>query len=357
MADEKSLAVSEITVPNFEVREKQLGILVTNAREIRDALKAKMQEFSLDVYTGDAKQAAEDKAKLNNIKKQLNGERITLERDFMKPFGEFKDVVSEAIGYIDVGIGKLETIVKENDRLEKEAKKADIQKIWDSQNFSLVPLEKVFNSKWLNKGTKLSAIEKEIPEIIDRIKKDIAALDSFGEDAENLKGFYLSTLNLQAALSRGAELKANRERIAARQAEEAAKKEEEARLAREKAEAEKPPVADESPLSNAEARERAREIRESLAKNAAETEATPAAPELPKQEKEAASEKKYLFNVIAEATVIDRVAEMAMRAGMRSVPSLTFEATAAQIEQLKKSFVAGEFAYEKTHFLTLEVKK
>ncbi|MDE5581803.1 MAG: hypothetical protein K2I95_10350, partial [Treponemataceae bacterium] len=203
-------------------------------------------------------------------------------------------------------------------------------------------------------------IESDIDGIISRIEGDLNALDSFGEDTSQLKGLYLSTLDLPKTLNKGAELKANRERIAEeerRKAEEAAKKEEEARLAREKAGAEKPPVADESPLSNAEARERAREIRESLAKNAAEAEATPAAPELPKREKEAASEKKYLFNVIAEATVIARVAEMAMSAGMRSVPSLTFEATAAQIEQLKKSFVAGEFAYEKTHFLTLEVKK
>ena len=362
MQEEKSLAVSEVTVPNFEVREKQLGTLVTNAKEVRDAVKAKMKEFSLDVYVGDAKQAAADKANLNNLADKLNDERIKLEREFMKPFNEFKDIVSESVELIKTASKQLDTIVKEKERLEKEAKRAEIQKIWDSQNFSLVSLEKVFNQKWLNKGTKLAAVEKEIPEIIDGIKKDIAALDSFGEDAENLKGFYLSTLNLQMALSRGAELKTNRERLAAQKAEEERRRaEEEARLAQEKAErerkcaeAEEATDAEETALSNEKAKEKAREIRESLAKKANET---PAVPELAKQETEATSEKKYLFNVLAESVILVRVVESARSIGMSNVPSFTFEATAAQIEQLKKQFIADEFVYEKTHLLTLEVKR
>lgn len=362
MQEEKSLAVSEVTVPNFEVREKQLGTLVTNAKEVRDAVKAKMKEFSLDVYVGDAKQAADDKATLNNLANKLNEERIKLEREFMKPFNEFKDIVSESVELIKTASAQLDTIVKEKERLEKEAKRAEIQKIWDLQDFTLVSLEKVFNSKWLNKGTKLSAIEKEIPEIIDGIKKDIAALDSFGEDAENLKGFYLSTLNLQMALSRGAELKTNRERLAAQKAEEERRRaEEEARLAQEKAERERrrteteePPLAEEAALSNEAAKERAREIRENLAKTA---DGTPAVPELAKQETEATSEKKYLFNVLAESVILVRVVESARSIGMSNVPSFTFEATAAQIEQLKKQFIADEFVYEKTHLLTLDVKR
>lgn len=352
MTEEKSLTLV--------VQEKTLGTLVTNARQIKELVALKIEEYSVDNYKGDENQAAKDKAELNAAAKCLNNERIKLEREFMSPFNEFKNIVNDTVSLIETASAKLDAIVKEKVRREKAEKKAKIAETWESKKFTLVPLEKVYNTKWENKSYKLQTIESDIDGIISRIEGDLNALDSFGEDTSQLKGLYLSTLDLPKTLNKGAELKANRERIAEeerRKAEEAAKKEEEAWLAREKAGAEKPPVADESPLSNAEARERAREIRESLAKNAAEAEATPAAPELPKREKEAASEKKYLFNVIAEATVIARVAEMAMSAGTRSVPSLTFEATAAQIEQLKKSFVAGEFAYEKTHFLTLEVKK
>ena len=341
MTEEKSLTLV--------VQEKTLGTLVTNALQIKELVALKIEEYSVDNYQGDENQAAKDKAELNNAAKCLNNERIKLEREFMSPFNEFKNIVNDTVSLIETASAKLDAIVKEKVRREKAEKKAKIAELWESKKFTLVPLEKVYNTKWENKSYKLQTIESDIDGIITRIEGDLNALDSFGEDTAQLKGLYLSTLDLPKTLNKGAELKANRERIAEK---ERRKAEEAARLAREKA-----AVADESPLSNAEARERAREIRESLAKNAAEAEATPAAPELPKREKEAASEKKYLFNVIAEATVIARVAEMAMNAGMRSVPSLTFEATAAQIEQLKKSFVAGEFAYEKTHFLTLEVKK
>lgn len=160
-------------------------------------------------------------------------------------------------------------------------------------------------------------------------------------------------MNLQMALSRGAELKANRERLAARKAEE------EARLAQEKAERERrrseteeSQNAGETALSNEAAKERAREIRENLAKTAEET---PTTPEVQKQEE--ASEKKYLFTVTAEPIILTRVVKSARSIGMSNVPSFTFEATETQIEQLKRQFVADEFVYEKTRLLTLEVKR
>lgn len=348
MAEEKSLALV--------VQEKTLGTLVTNAKQIKELVALKIEEYSVDNYQGDEKQAAKDKAELNAAATRLNDERIKLEREFMSPFNEFKEIVNDTVSLIKTASAKLDAIVKEKERREKAEKKAKVAELWESKKFTLVPLEKVYNTKWENKTYKLSAIESDIDGIISRIESDLDALDSFGEDTAQLKGLYLSTLNLQTTLNKGAELKANRERIAARQAEESARKaEEEARLAREKAEAEEPSNAEEMPLSNAEAKERAREIRESLAKNATEADATPPAPEVPKQE--TASEQKYKFNVIAEATVIDRMTELARSAGMTRLPSLTLEATATQIEQWKKSLAADEFTYEKTHFLTLEVKR
>lgn len=353
MTEEKSLALV--------VQEKTLGTLVTNAKQIKEFVALKIEEYSVDNYQGDEKQAAKDKAELNAAATRLNDERIRLEREFMSPFNEFKEVVNDTVGLIKTASAKLDVIVKEKERREKAEKKAKIAEMWESKKFTLVPLEKVYNTKWENKTYKFSAIESDIDGIISRIEGDLDALDSFGEDTEQLKGLYLSTLNLQTALNKGAELKANRERIAARQAEEerrraeeaARKAEEEARLARENAETEKPSDADEHPLSNAEAMDRARAIRESLAKHAEEEDATPPAPELPNQQAE--SEQKYRFNVIAEAAILDRVAETARSIGMSRVPSLTLEATAAQIERLKKWF-DSEFAYTKTHPLTLELK-
>lgn len=338
MTEEKSLALV--------VQEKTLGTLVTNAKQIRELVARKIEEYSVDNYQGDEKQAAKDKAELNAAATRLNDERIKLEREFMSPFNEFKEIVNDTVSLIKTASAKLDAIVKEKERREKAEKKAKIAEIWESKKFTLVTLEKVYNTRWENKTYKFTAIESDIDGIISRIESDLNALDSFGEDTAQLKGLYLSTLNLQTALNKGAELKANRERIAARKAEE------EARLAREKAE--EPSNAEEMPLSNAEAKERAREIRESLAKNATEADATPPAPEVPKQE--AADEKKWLVHVISKDSIAI-IEELVENEGIRIIPSFTLEATAEQLGRLKEQFESFGLTYKKTYPLTLEVKR
>lgn len=338
MTEEKSLALV--------VQEKTLGTLVTNAKQIRELVARKIEEYSVDNYQGDEKQAAKDKAELNAAATRLNDERIKLEREFMSPFNEFKEIVNDTVSLIKTASAKLDAIVKEKERREKAEKKAKIAEIWESKKFTLVTLEKVYNTRWENKTYKFTAIESDIDGIISRIESDLNALDSFGEDTAQLKGLYLSTLNLQTALNKGAELKANRERIAARKAEE------EARLAREKAE--EPSNAEEMPLSNAEAKERAREIRESLAKNATEADATPPAPEVPKQE--AADEKKWLVHVISKDSIA-LIEELVENEGIRIIPSFTLEATAEQLGRLKEQFESFGLTYKKTYPLTLEVKR
>lgn len=352
MTEEKSLALV--------VQEKTLGTLVTNAKQIRELVARKIEEYSVDNYQGDEKQAAKDKAELNAAATRLNDERIKLEREFMSPFNEFKEIVNDTVSLIETASAKLDAIVKEKERREKAEKKAKVAELWESKKFTLVPLEKVYNTRWENKTYKFTAIESDIDGIISRIESDLNALDSFGEDTAQLKGLYLSTLNLQTALNKGAELKANRERIAARKAEEerrraeeaARKAEEEARLAREKAE--EPSNAEEMPLSNAEAKERAREIRESLAKNAEEANGTPPAPELPKQE--AADEKKWLVHVISKDSIAI-IEELVENEGIRIIPSFTLEATAEQLGRLKEQFESFGLTYKKTYPLTLEVKR
>ena len=71
----------------------------------------------------------------------------------------------------------------------------------------------LFNPKWLNKTTKLKDIQDEIQGRIEKIQADLSVLDRIGE--AEAKQYYLSTLNLDAALAKADEIKANRERLAA----------------------------------------------------------------------------------------------------------------------------------------------
>ena len=209
------------------IKEKTLGNIVTNAKDIKAYVEEELKEYSVDNYAGDAKQAAKDKAEINAAIKTLNDRRIALEKEWNMPFTEFKNIISETCDMMKTASGKLDVIVKAREEEEKAQKKAQIIELWNGKNFNLVPLDRIFNAKWLNKTTKLAAVDAEIDTIIKNITGDLTSLDAFGEDTAILKDLYLSTLNLQQTLNKGAELKANRERLAQLEAAQKAREEKE----------------------------------------------------------------------------------------------------------------------------------
>lgn len=195
------------------VKEKTLGNLVTNAVEIKAFVEGRVKDYSPENYKGDTAQAAKAKAELNAAAKKLNDERIALEREWNLPFQEFKNIISETTDLIKTASRKLDDILKAKEEEEKAEKQKEIRKIWESKQFPLVPLEKVFNPRWLNKTYRLNTVETDIDLAIEGIRRDLSVLDGYGEDTAALKELYLSTLSLQATLAKGAELKANRKKL------------------------------------------------------------------------------------------------------------------------------------------------
>ena len=218
----KTATETKALVPVFDlvVSELTIGTLITNAKEVHDSVIDFLETCDVENYKGTVKDAATDKAKFNALAKKLNDERIRLEKEFLKPFVPFKEIVSETTDAINKVSSGLDVIVKAKEKEEKEAKKAEIVEIWKTYDFSLVSLEKIFNEKWLNKTYKTKRIHDDIAHIIDRIAGDLQSIEQFGEDTATLKELYLTNLDLQATLRRGAELRENRKRLA----EEEAKK-------------------------------------------------------------------------------------------------------------------------------------
>lgn len=216
-APEDKKEVAEIPPPlelNLKVVEQNIGTLNTNAAQLLERVKERLAFYSIDRYSGENIAAAKkDKAELNNAAQMLNTERVRIEKEFMKPIETFKATVSETVNLIKECSAKIDVIVKEVEQKEKETKKAIIIEYFESLHFSLVDFDMLFNPKWLNKTTKLKDIQDEIRGRIEKIKADLSVLDHIGEI--EAKQYYLSTLNLDAALSKADEIKANRERLAA----------------------------------------------------------------------------------------------------------------------------------------------
>ena len=206
------------TLPSSEFNlqvELQTGKLITNAEILRDMVQEKLKTYTVENYHGDIKKAERDRAELNNTAKMLNSRRLELEREFMKPFNEFKDIINDTVKDINTASKQIDNVIKIVEEQEKEGKKNKILEIWETKSFSLFTLEKVFNKKWLNKTSKLKDIEKDIDDIIAKTFTDLSVIEKFDiQDVPLIKTIYLENLNISEALAKAESLKANREKLA-----------------------------------------------------------------------------------------------------------------------------------------------
>lgn len=222
---ENNLAIQESDL-ELVVSEKTLGHLTTNAIQIREMVKAALPKYDIANYNDDnIDQAKKDKAALNKAAKALNAKRLEIEKEFMKPFGEFKEVVAETVKLIGECSAKIDAVVKLNEQQYKDKKKAELRRYFDERNANLVDFEKVFKSAWLNKTTSLKSAQSEIDDILSRTDNEIESLKGYGEDFDVLRTYYMGTLDLSSTLQYANRLKEQRER--ARLAEENRRKTEE----------------------------------------------------------------------------------------------------------------------------------
>jgi hypothetical protein len=213
---EATLAKLEIQEKDLEliISDKTLGSLTTNAKDIKALVEQSLPNYDIKNYSEDnIETAKKDKAMLNNASKVLNAKRIEIEKEFMKPFIEFKDIIAETVKLISECSSKIDVVVKESDHKEKETKRGKIVDLFDKLNFALVPLEKFFDEKWLNKTVKEKTIETEINAKIAEIKDGLSTLEAIGEDVETLKAMYLDNLNINETIKYSNTLKLNREKL------------------------------------------------------------------------------------------------------------------------------------------------
>lgn len=196
------------------VSNKVLGELTTNAKQIKALVENSLPNYDIKNYSEDNIEfAKKDKAMLNNSAKVLNAKRIEIEKEFMNPFSEFKEIVNETVKLMSECSAKIDIVVKQSDQKAKDNKRTLIENYWNEKGFALIPFTKVFEDKWLNKGFKEKDIHTEIDTKISKVKDDMLTLEAIGEDVELLKSLYLDTLNINSTIQYANTLKQNREKV------------------------------------------------------------------------------------------------------------------------------------------------
>lgn len=190
----------------LKINEVQLPEQITfNYEELKQELTEKVSMYETLVYTDEQiKEAKVDKASLNKLKKALNDERIRREKEYMKPFDDFKAKINEIIDIIDKPVALIDKQVKEYELKQKQEKKEQIKELWSEMD---VPegllLEDVFEDRMLNVSYGMNHVKQKMLDDIKRFNRDmetLAALPEYGFEAQQE---YIRNHDLNKALAEG----------------------------------------------------------------------------------------------------------------------------------------------------------
>lgn len=220
-----------------------------NFEELKAELTARLDYYNSLVVTEDTiKEGKAERAKLSKLREAVEAKRKEVKRDYMAPYTDFESKVNELVAIIDAPIAAIDGQLKAFDDLRREDKRAEIRKAYETivpaEIQAIVPLERIFDPKWLNATVKTKAVEAELTTMVQQTEDDLQVLDTVEpEFAAAVRARYMETLNIGAALRYKQTLVA---------AAEAAKRRAEAMAAPAAAPAHEPEPVQEAPAAPAE---------------------------------------------------------------------------------------------------------
>jgi hypothetical protein len=204
----------------LKIIDAVVGKLITNSDQVLLAIREKCAEYKdVEKYTGREDIAKKERALLNRALDGMDKEAKRINALWMKPLDEFNANIKLIKTELKSASGGLDELVKNVEAVEKDSKRKEIQEYFDAKDFNLVSLDRIFNSRWLNKGFKKPDIWKEIDAKTAGIYADIKALERIPDYGATAKTLYLDTLDMAAALRQIETMKANAERLAKERAE------------------------------------------------------------------------------------------------------------------------------------------
>ncbi|MCM1508271.1 MAG: DUF1351 domain-containing protein [Ruminococcus flavefaciens] len=165
----------EIAITN---RQFELPAEISNLEELRQALIPKLEFYkSLVVTENGVKQAKNDKADLNRLKKEINDRRIKIKREYLTPYQSIENECKELISLIDEPIKAIDSQIQAFDDRALQEKRTALEEFFTAENtLDFVRLDDVLNPKWRNKTEKINTLKEEISAKLSALKTDFEYL-------------------------------------------------------------------------------------------------------------------------------------------------------------------------------------
>ena len=214
-----------------------INVIEWNNEEIKAEMAAKVADYKAMVYGDDQiKDAKKDRAELNKLVKAMEDKRKEVKALCLAPYEKFEKQVKELVAIVNEPIEIIDSQVKAYEAQQKEKKRADIRAYYESKGSS-IELERIYDNKWENATTSMSAVKAAIDARLDEINADLKILEAETEYKYEALEAYKKTLDIRYAMAEINRLK----ELAARKAEYEARK---------KAEAESQPIVEEIPTKD-----------------------------------------------------------------------------------------------------------
>jgi hypothetical protein len=196
------------TTKALEVRvEQKLGLLNWNFEELNAQLDAQLEKYRGLTFTDDQMpEAKKTRATLNRVAKEINDRKIAVKKEFCEPYERFEDQAKILIGKIKDVSGAIDQQVKDYETAKKDAKRKQISDWWKLNGDANVPIEKVFDERWLNTTCSEARWKSELEETKTRIRNQIYTITMMAEDVgpeklDFLLAEYMKKLSLEDAVS------------------------------------------------------------------------------------------------------------------------------------------------------------
>lgn len=176
-----------------------------NFEEIRAELAQKLQVYQNMVVTeSGVKEAKADRANLNKFKAALADSRKSVKSQWNQPLSDFEDKMKVLERMVDEPISVIDRQIKSFEEIKKEEKRQSIEAFFEDNVGDLeeiLPLQKIWNERWLNATYPMKEIEQEIISRMRKTHNDINIIVAMQLPCtEQMISTYLDTLDMSAAM-------------------------------------------------------------------------------------------------------------------------------------------------------------
>lgn len=203
----------------LEVKIEGVKKITDNMSEVKEyALETKKYYENLVFTDEQIKEAKDERANINKAVKRVADYRKDIVDKFNKPLEEFVRNAKETESILKEASNSIDVQVKKYEEEEKQKKKDECEELFNNlvgDLSELITFEKVSDNRWLNKTTKMTEVEQDIKNVIEKVNTGLQAIKELNSEFETeLINTFLQDYDLSKAIMKNTQLKAQKEKLA-----------------------------------------------------------------------------------------------------------------------------------------------